>query len=95
MASLQTVAKERLAKLLMSHLSLLTSCFVSALSELTPGVALVLHLPTLFPATSLLINQKSERIHFLPLLLYSIPDGRAGSALPHISNCLLPFHALL
>lgn len=95
MGSLQTVAKERLAKLLMSHLSLLTSCFVSALSELTLGVALVLHLPALFPATSPLINQKCVRINFLLLLPSGVPDGRAGSALPHISNCLLPFHALL
>lgn len=52
----------------------------------TVGVALVLYLPTLFPATSLLINQKSVRIHFLPLCPFTIPDGRADP--------VLLFHAL-
>lgn len=57
-------------------------CLPYVLPEFTLDVALVLYLPTLFPATSPLINQKSVRIHFLPLLLSGIPDGRADPALP-------------
>lgn len=66
------MAKERFAKPLVSHLSCLkdaTRHFVYIMSS-TVGVALVLYLPTLFPATSLLMSQKSVRIYFLPLLLF-------------------------
>lgn len=55
-------------------------CLLYVLPEFTLDVALVLCLPTLFPATSLLINQKSVRIHFLPLLPSGIPDGGANPA---------------
>lgn len=66
---LQTVSEETFAKPLVSQLSCLkdaTRHFVYIMPSVV-GVALVLYLPTLFPATSLLINQKSVRIHFLPL----------------------------
>lgn len=80
------MAKERLAKLLVSDLSPLRGatrhCLPYAVPEFTLGVALVLYLPTLFPVTSLLINQKHVRIHFLPLLPSNIPDSRTDPALP-------------
>lgn len=80
------MAKERLAKLLVSHLSPLrdatSHCLPYAIPEFTLGVALVLYLPAVFPATSLLINQKSVRIHFLPLLPSNIPGSGTDPALP-------------
>jgi len=69
-------------------------CLPYALPEFTLGVALVLYLPALFPATSLLITQKSLRIHFLRLLPSSIPGGRVDSTLPPSRRQLLPHIAL-